>query len=177
MTRPPRDIQTELLVLRAQGGDREAVRELFGLWNIRLSSHASRLLGAHASMDAPDAVQEAWVAIVRRIDRLSDPALFAPWAHRIVAHKCADASRRAARQKRARLSTRNERGDERDTDDESRLREAVRGLEPAHREVISLQYGSGLGVSQIALAVGVPEGTVKSRLHAARKSLRAILDS
>ena len=104
MTRTPRDIETELLVIRAQGGDREAIRELFGLWNGRLAAHAGRLLGVHASLDASDAVQEAWVAIVRRIGRLSDPALFAPWAHRIVAHKCADASRRAGRERRAKRS-------------------------------------------------------------------------
>jgi len=175
MDRDARDIETELLVIRAQGGDAEALRSLFGLWNDRLTAHAHRLMGPNASMDASDAAQDAWVVIVRRIRRLSDPALFAPWAHRIVAHKCADVARRSVRRRRARE---HKPTSSRPADDGSsaELRAAVSRLTPTRRALISMRYGSDMSTQQIALALGLAEGTVKSRLHAARAELRKHLD-
>lgn len=171
MERTPEQIETELLVIRAQLGEHDALRALFARWNGRLLAHATRVLGPHASLDASDAAQEAWLAIAKRITKLSDPALFAPWAHRIVTFKCADLSRKAVRERRAREnkpaieSTEHaERADD--------LRSALERLSLEHRTVLSMRYGSELSVAQIAMAVGAPEGTVKSRLHAAREAIR-----
>ena len=176
MHRTPEHIATELLVLRAQSGDRDAMRALFKAWNPRLRAHASRLLGAHASLDASDATQEAWLAIAKRIRKLSDPALFAPWAHRIVAHKCADASRRAIRERRARESRPATETVHPAPDDRADLRAAFAALTLEHRAVLSMRYGSDLGIGHIALALGIPPGTVKSRLHAARAALKQAIN-
>jgi len=131
------------------------------------------MLGPHASRDAADATQEAWLTIVRRINRLSDPALFAPWAHRIVGNKCADLSRVAKRQQRVRENKPDiERSTEHADGNPTGIREAIAALSFEHRTLVSMRYGSDLSIQQIAQAVGIPEGTVKSRLHAARETLK-----
>lgn len=56
------------------------------------------------------------------------------------------------------------------------MRRAIRTLGNAQREILGLHHGAGMSVSAIAAMLGVPEGTVKSRLHAARSELRAILE-
>lgn len=63
-----------------------------------------------------------------------------------------------------------------DSDETERVRRAIRLLGAAQREILGLHHGAGLAVADIASMLGVPEGTVKSRLHAARSELRAILE-
>ena len=53
---------------------------------------------------------------------------------------------------------------------------AIRGLPPAHREVLGLAFGSGLSLPEVAGVLEIPVGTVKSRLAAARTALNRILD-
>jgi RNA polymerase sigma-70 factor (ECF subfamily) len=56
------------------------------------------------------------------------------------------------------------------------VREAIRDLAPAHREVLGLAFGSGLSLPEVAGVLEIPVGTVKSRLSAARGALNQILD-
>jgi RNA polymerase sigma-70 factor (ECF subfamily) len=165
-----------LLVLRAQSGDREAMRVLVGRWDARLRTHAAHLLGdRHAGADA---AQEAWLSIVRRIGRLRDPERFGPWAMRIVTNKCRDARRRRRARTDAALDARA--GEENpsragDTDLEG-VRGALRALPPDQRALLSLRYAARLPLSGISVAMGLPVGTVKSRLHAARDAVRVFID-
>lgn len=76
-------ILDELLVLRCQAGDRAALDLLVERWNPRLLRLARRLT---QSDDADEVVQEAWLAIVRGVARLQDPALFPSWALRIASN-------------------------------------------------------------------------------------------
>lgn len=92
MSRTPEDIQDELLVLRCQEGDDDALRALITRWQPRFGRLAWRLTGNRES--ARDAVQETWLAIVRGLRRLDDPARFRSWAYRIAVNKCADWTRR-----------------------------------------------------------------------------------
>ena len=87
------EILDEYLVLRGQGGDREAMRSLVDLLHPRLVAHAWHLTGDRNAAD--DVVQEAWLAIVRGLRRLRDPARFRSWALKIVTFKCRDWIRRA----------------------------------------------------------------------------------
>ncbi|MHC4947234.1 MAG: sigma-70 family RNA polymerase sigma factor, partial [Planctomycetota bacterium] len=66
--------------------------------------------------------------------------------------------------------------DRADGDEIARLRRALRRLPPDHQVVVALFYGDGLGVRQIALALDIPAGTVKSRLHHARQTLSLMLE-
>lgn len=89
---PADDVYDELLVLRCQEGDQDALDELVARWQRRLFDHARRL--TQQTDAAWDVVQEAWMAIVRGIGRLQDPASFRPWAYRIVTFKCTEGSER-----------------------------------------------------------------------------------
>ncbi len=81
MVRSLESIHDELLVLRCQSGETEAMEELIGNWQPRLWRHAKRLTGRRDA--AWDVLQETLLAIVRSLHRLDDPALFRTWAYRI----------------------------------------------------------------------------------------------
>jgi RNA polymerase sigma-70 factor (ECF subfamily) len=80
--RDPEDIHDEWLVLRCQEGDAAALTELVERWQPRLWRQAMRL--TDNSDAAGDVVQQAWVAIIRGLGRLSDAACFRRWAYQIV---------------------------------------------------------------------------------------------
>jgi RNA polymerase sigma factor (sigma-70 family) len=167
----------ELLVLRCQEGSRESFELLVRRWQRRLWRYARRLTGSNDA--AWDVTQETWMAILRRIRKLSDPAWFAAWAHRIVRNKCTDHFRRAGRQRKlADALAQRQRAD----DDPPRegpgaaVQEALRRLPPDRQELLALKYGADLNIVEIAVVLGIPTGTVKSRLHHAREQLRRILE-
>lgn len=156
MARTLEHIQDELLVIRSQDGESDALEELIIRWRGRLRAHAWSLTRDVEA--AADASQESWLAIVRGLNRLSDPALFGPWAYRIVTHKCADWTR--ARQRRRRLVSHaidegHGRAEEhpRDEDEADRLRAGLGRLEPDSRAILSLHYLEQLNVNQIAWSV------------------------
>jgi RNA polymerase sigma-70 factor (ECF subfamily) len=176
--RTPEQAFEELLVLGAQTGRVEAFERLAVLWHPRLLRHARRLTGdAEAALDA---VQNAWVSIARGLAGLQDPACFGSWALRITTRRCADA---IAMRKRTRDHT-VALGDAEDppapVDPRAgafdRARDVLRSLGPEQHALLALYYVEGLSVAEIALALDVPTGTVKSRLHHARDQLRANLE-
>ncbi len=178
MPRTPEQVYTELLVLKRQGGDREAVGELYALWGAKLTRHAGRLLGdAEAGAEV---AQEAWVSIVSGIGTLADPARFPSWAYRIVSHRCADHIRKAQRDRkhlgRVAANSKDDGAPAPESDEIDGLRAAIRGLDDEHRVVVELFYLDGLSVGEIGRALGVPAGTVKSRLFNARRRLRVALE-
>ncbi|MFL9841030.1 RNA polymerase sigma factor [Sphingomonas sp. ST-64] len=166
------------LVVAAQGGDRRAIALLARRWHRRLVAHGWRLTGDRAM--AEEAVQAAWIDIVRGIARLRDERAFPAWAYRIVTRKTAAAigTRVAGRALAAAL--------EQDTPlpvpgpddaaDRSALRHAVATLAPGHRAAVALHYFEGLSVAETAVALGIPAGTVKTRLMHARTRLKAMLE-
>lgn len=172
----------ELLVLECQNGNRASLELLVDRWQPRLLRLARRLT---QSDEAGEAVQEAWLAIVRGLGRLDDPARFGTWASRIVVFKCADWVRK---RQRARRLTRRVAGEPQAAMPEAGvdrpgaggevavLRAALRRLPPSHRAILEMHYLDELPLAQIATVLGIPAGTVKSRLFHARKRLRASLE-
>ena len=178
MARTPEDIQDELLVLRCQEGDDESLRALIDRWQPRLGRLAGRLT---RDRDASrDIVQDAWLAIVRGIKRLDDPARFRSWAYRIVSNKCMDWTRRrvvrrkAAREREGTIENATDESDA--TDEVNGLRVALAHLPIDQRAILSLHYLDGMGLLEIARVLGVPVGTVKSRLYHARNRLREAME-
>jgi len=169
-------ILDEYLVLASQGGDAEAFAHLVRRWQPRLLRHARRLAGDPET--ARDAVQEAWLAIARGLARLDDPARFPPWALRIVGRRCADLARRErrAREVEHRGSRNGEALSTGHGPEVGRLREALQRLSAGERTLLSLHYLDRLGIAGIAETLGIPSGTVKSRLFAARRQLRESLE-
>lgn len=182
MTRTHEDIQDELLVIQCQDGDDEALRVLIARWQPRLGRFAWRLTNEREA--ARDIVQDAWLAIVRGIRRLDDPARFRAWAYRIVSNKCSDWIRRRVTQRSANQDLVNadvpspaEDANATDSNGEvSRLREVLKTLPEQQQAILSLHYLDGMGLAEIAEVIGVPVGTVKSRLYHAREHLRQALE-
>ncbi len=180
--RTPEQIYDEWLVIRSQDGEREAFAELVGRWHARLVGFAVGVTGRDDV--ARDAVQAAWIAAARDITKLNDPARFPEWICRVVRNKCVDCVRRAQRVRRVERGRAAEESAgivnpsvaASDLEEEARVRRAIAGLGASHREILGLYYGASLGVARIAAMHGVPPGTVKSRLHAARNELRSILE-
>jgi RNA polymerase sigma factor (sigma-70 family) len=185
VARQPEHILDELLVLASQDGDARALEALVRRYQQRLLRHAQRLTG---SVDAAgDVTQETWLAIARGLRRLDDPARFRAWAFRILTHKAADWIRKRQRGRALQKSveSREPRPGSSDLENESaghaagttsRLRSAIAQLSPELQAVIGLHYGEGLSMAEIAHVLGVPDGTVKSRLHAARSRLRQSIE-
>ena len=177
--RTAEDVHDELLVMGCQDGDGESLVALVNRWQPRLLCHALRLTREQDA--ARDVVQDAWVAIVRGIRRLDDPACFAPWAYRIVTNKCADWTRQRQRQ-RANLvplvvePAAKEGSAEDAQDDAAALRAAIGQLPQGQQAILSLFYVEELSLRDIAEALSLPVGTVKSRLHYARNHLKEIIE-
>ncbi|MGE0044662.1 MAG: RNA polymerase sigma factor [Hyphomonadaceae bacterium] len=181
MTRSPDRILDEFLVLHAQAGERAAFEQLAARWTPRLIRHAARLLGA--TDEARDAVQDAWAGIARGLRTLDDPARFPAWAYAIATRKCADAIRAKAKGRRIAQSAAHDAAlngasiaPASEAEAGLDLSRAIARLPADQRLVVSLHYGEDLPLDEIAAITGAPEGTIKSRLHAARQTLKRIME-
>jgi RNA polymerase sigma-70 factor (ECF subfamily) len=170
-------------------GDRSAEREAaFGRLMTgeleRVQRLASMVLGS--AVDAEDAVHDAAIVAWRKFDSLHDPARFAVWFDRILVNVCRDRLRSASRSHVVVLSATMSgiAVPEASAGDGAQAyadRQAVHGalldLNPDQQVALALRYGADLTVPAIAERLGVAEGTVKSRLHHALRSLRAAIDA
>jgi RNA polymerase sigma factor (sigma-70 family) len=172
--RTPGAILDEYLVVRCQLGDAKAFGHLVDRWQPRLLRHA-RCFTRDAEA-ARDVAQESWLAIVKGLRTLHDPANFRSWAFRIVANKARDWVRReGARRRITRRAEAAPHDRVTQSDVVDRVRAGLRELEPDQRCVLGWFYLEEMTVAEIAEALGIPEGTVKSRLHYAKNALRARL--
>ena len=175
MARKPNDILDELLVLKAQQGDKTAIAMLVKKWHKMLVVQAYR--NTHDYETSKDVVQEAWQAIIAKIGKLNDPSKFKAWASRIVHNKSVSWVR--ARQKERVKNQAYERDYTEAGEDDQRLtqlRVALTDLSPEQRTVISLFYADQYSVTQIAEVMDCPVGTVKSRLFKARQYLKEYME-
>jgi RNA polymerase sigma-70 factor, ECF subfamily len=165
------------LVERAQRGDEVAFVELLDRYGGRCNGVAYGIL--RDAERAGDAVQQAFLLAWRDLPRLRDPDRFGVWLHRLLVHACFEEARRHRRWTTHvqvlplnRLTTPDPAGQ---IADRELLERAFERLTPEHRAVVVLHLHAGLPVGMIADIVGVPEGTVKSRLHHATRQLRAAI--
>jgi RNA polymerase sigma factor (sigma-70 family) len=168
----------DYLVASARTGDRSALGLLAERWQSRLMTHAWRLTGDREA--ALDAVQSGWVEIVRGLGRLQDERAFAAWAYRIVTRRCSRQIRDVVRSREIGEALAREgpvEGSDPGPAIESwRLRAAIEALPPDQRSAIALFYLEDMSVAEVAVALNVPAGTVKSRLLYARRKLREALE-
>lgn len=171
-------LEDELLVLRAQGGERAAFAELVARYQERLWRHAARVGGAEGAWDV---LQETWLVLARGLRGLSDPARFRRWVYTVVTRLALRGRRAGAREHATASETLDAHAapdDEAEAraDESARVRRALDELAPEQRALLSLRYLEGFELAELAEVLGVPEGTVKSRLHSARAGLRARLE-
>jgi RNA polymerase sigma-70 factor (ECF subfamily) len=162
------------LVRKVSAGDKKAFGELYMFYAPRVFSVAYGLL-----MDREDALEVTQVTFLRawrafgRFD-LTRPLY--PWLYKIARNRCY--SRLADRKRQPALleleDTRCANGNNRSklVDLREDISRALAQLKPEFREIIILRHFEELSYKEIAMVVGCPEGTVMSRLHAARRALR-----
>jgi RNA polymerase sigma-70 factor (ECF subfamily) len=179
-----------LLIARVQQGDTAAFGELVGRYQSRLYTLAYRMLGQRE--EAEDTVQEAFVQAFRALHRFRPGERFAPWIYRIATNLCIDALRKRryrqlsldspvledADRYRYVAGGGNSPEEELLAADLRRwLERAVGALPPNYRAVVVLRHVQGLSYQEIAAVLGVPLGTVKTRLFRAREILRRQLEA
>ena len=167
------------LVDQAKRGDREAFDSLARLTGDRCMAIAFRILRDFDLAD--DAVQSALLTAWRDIRSLRDPELFEPWLHRILTHACfAETRRRRRWTERVRLipvEPVHGTDDFATVDNRDQLDRAFRRLTVEQRAVLVFHHYLGLPLPEVAVRIGIPLGTVKSRMHHAKRALRASLDA
>ena len=167
------------LIARIGGGDRGAFEELYGRYVRAVLGLALRRLGDRGR--AEDATQEAFVAIWRSA-RTYDPSRGsgAPWLYAVARNAITDGLRRLPEPT---AEPPDRPGNEPDPLDHAerewvawRVHRALEDLPPHERPVIELAYWRGLSQSEIAQALDVPLGTVKTRTRSALARLADVLD-
>lgn len=166
------------LVERARGGDNAAFRELVDLQADRCFAIAFRIVRDHDR--ARDAVQGALLNAWRDLPQLRDPNRFEPWLYRLLVRECWGERRRVRTWIERVEPIKPERAaDAADftvaVDHRDALDRAFSRLSIDHRTVVVLHHHAGLPLAAISDVVGVPVGTVKSRLHHALQALRSSL--
>ena len=165
------------LVERAQRGDHEAFDALASAAYHRLYAIARRIL--RDGYAAEDAVQETLVRAWRDLWGLRDPVAFDAWIHRLLIRACVDQQRRA---RRTRLDVAVEplehpepHDDLAQLADRDELERAFLKLTVEQRAVIVLTHYVGLSGPEVGAILGIPTGTVASRLHYGLRAMRAVL--
>lgn len=167
------------LVDAAQHGDQSAFVDLVKLRGDRLFAIAHRIL---RDVDrAEDALQDALVIAWRDLSGLRDPDRFDAWIHRLLTNVCiAQATRERRRTANLRvlpLDAPVAPDDLLSVADRDQLERGFRRLTPDERAVLVLHHFIGYAPTEIADLLGVPAGTIRSRLHHAHRAMRAALDA
>lgn len=164
-----------VLVAAARSGDRAAFGALVEP-DLPLALGAARIL-TRSDADAADAVQEALLAAWRGLDGLRDPDAFPAWFRRLVVRSAVRVSGRNGRVVELDLATPAPAGELDRALEHRTLARAFGRLEPKDRVLLTLHHFWGLPIAETAGHLGIPEGTVKSRVHHAMARLRAAYDA
>jgi RNA polymerase sigma-70 factor (ECF subfamily) len=170
-----------LLVLRCQAGDETAFARLMRMFEGRTLGYLRGMLGD----DAEDVQQEVWLSVYRHLSVLADAGSFRTWLFRTTRHRAIDFLRKRKREHELiddvpvesieDVSADDDRNDVTETIDEVALGAALMAMPPPQREVMLLRYRDELSYQEIAHVVGCPIGTVRTRLHHAKKRLQESL--
>ena len=167
-----------VLVLRCQAGDEAAFRELVERYQPRLRYYLRKML--RDLQGAEDALQEVWLDVFRAVSRLSDIGAFRAWLYRIARDRALRElrRRRLPYQPLAEVDPMDGRAEEAHftAEDVERVHAALDELAEGHREVLVLRYVEAMTYEEIARVVGCEMGTVRSRLHHAKRALRGVLE-
>jgi len=175
-------ILCELLVLRCQRRDDAAARELVEMFQRPLLFYLRRLVAKE--QDAWDLSQETWLAVFRSLKSIREPRAFPAYLYRTARNK---ALAHLRKRRNDPILTELKQADVEDVatwdaeqfnaEDATRLRTALDALPLIHREALTLFFLDDLSIDDAATVLGVPTGTVKSRLHHAKRALRKLLQS
>lgn len=172
-----RDASDEQLLRDFRAGEGAALEELARRYERRLLGLCLGLLGGHREL-ACDAVQEAWLRVIRFAPQFSERSCFKTWVYRITINQCrtmlAGEGRNSGRQPGNAASNvcNDPSAHVGNVERLHELREAVAQFGPEQRLVVLLCYHAGMTHTTAAEVLELPLGTLKSRLHAALSELR-----
>lgn len=155
-----------VLVLRSQAGDEAAFGELVARYAPRLRAFLRKMIGDAAE----DALQEAWIDVLRGLGKLRDLGAFASWLYRIARDR---AYQRLRRRGVPTLPLEDVAAPPEEVEENlDVLQVSLDELAPEQREVLWLRFMERMSYERIAEAVGCGVGTVRSRLHYAKRALK-----
>jgi RNA polymerase sigma-70 factor, ECF subfamily len=177
------------LLRRLRDRDERAFRELLELHRDRVYNITFRMLGNRA--EAEDVAQEVFISVFKTIDQFREESKFSTWLYRVAVNHCKNRIKYLARRHdrdRDELDETSQQANGAVTGAPVRaaqpdralegaqmerlLQEAIGGLDDDHRIVVVLRDIEDLSIEEICDITGLPDGTVKSRLHRARLALR-----
>jgi RNA polymerase sigma-70 factor (ECF subfamily) len=182
------------LLRRLRDRDERAFRELLELHRDRVYNITYRMLGNRA--EAEDVAQEVFIIVFKTIDQFREQSKFSTWLYRVAVNHCKNRIKYLARRHdrdrdeldetshqangavggstpaRAAQPDRALEGAQM----EKLLQDAIGNLDDDHRVVVVLRDVEDLSIEEICEITGLPEGTVKSRLHRARSALKEKLE-
>jgi len=181
VTAAPESAEERDWIASARGGDAQAYRRLVERHSDRAYGLAFRMLGS--ASEAEEVAQDAFVRAWRALPRFRGDCTFSTWLHRIVVRRALDRSAilKTRRAREAPLEEADlvperapESGDAAGLEDLAlRLGRLLGALSDVQRAAVMLYYYEDRSVDEVAAALGIPAGTVKTHLHRARGLLRA----
>jgi len=167
----------EVLLLRCQVGDKNALAELIERYQRRLRYFISRLLDDSELTE--DIFQDTWLTVIRRLHGLREPDAFSTWLYRIARNKVYHQLRKkkvwSELNEDMAVSNENE-DDVVFLEDAAQVHRCLRELRPEHKEVLMLRFLEQMPYQQIAEVLDCNLGTVKSRVYYAKLALKKELE-
>lgn len=174
-------LSDKLLVLRYQTGDADALGRLARKYYSPLTYFLRRLLDGPD--EAEETLQDVWLTVLRNLHTLRKPTSFRAWLYRIARNAAYDRIRKPPGPTRwnAQADTETAVEDEQldsliSQADAAAIHRCLDQLSHAHKEVLMLRFFEDMPYDEIAAVVGCKKGTVRSRIHYAKRSLRALME-
>lgn len=174
----------EQLMLRLKAGDRQAFNALVERYRDRIVSYACRMVGSVEL--AQDVAQETFVRVYRSAATFRDDARFSPWLYKIASNVClSEKARRAKEALNVDYDTLEDTHDSGEFVEDQvlasltsqRLSRGIAKLTAQHKTALVMHVYQGLTYEEIGDILGIPTGTVKSRLFYAIRKLRDVLET
>jgi RNA polymerase sigma-70 factor (ECF subfamily) len=170
-------IRYEWIALRCQSGEPGAFEDLIAVMERPLLYYATSLTGNADS--GLDVLQDVWIRAFRSIRKLKDPGSLRSWLYTITHGIAVDRIRRNSSRELAEKVQLEDFEEAEEPSfaetDAAALHQALSEIGFRHREVLVLHFLEDLSISEIAKVVGCSEGTVKSRIHYAKRAVKEIL--
>ncbi len=170
-------LQFEWLALRCQSGEPGSFEDLIAVMERPLLYYAMSLTGTQDS--ALDVLQEVWIKTFRGIRKLKDRGSLRSWLYSITHGIAVDRIRKNYSREQAEMGQLEDfqEADEPSfaNEDAAAVHQALSQIGIKHREVLVLHFLEDLSIAEIAEVVGCTDGTVKSRIHYAKKAMQEIL--
>jgi RNA polymerase sigma-70 factor (ECF subfamily) len=168
----------ELLVLRCQIGDRSAFAELIERYQAPLRYFVARL--SEDPEMAEDILQDTWLAVIRRIHTLRQLDTFGTWLYRVARNNVYKQLRKKKHLCLPEEGVAAPKDNEEpifSTEEAARVHECLERLRSEHKEVLLLRFLEQMSYEQISQVIGCKAGTVRSRIHYAKRALKREMEN